>query len=200
MDVFNEEVEINEDERKENEQSFINMSLEALASNQSMGMLRKKQTTAMKSPTVVMRRVRHPRAKRAAPRVKVEVNRKLPKDDRVKKFPLSSPELKLPQPTLGHSTPGDIGPSLAPRRDSLFGFDVLESPLVLSPVPVVTYPDDDKSSSVSPKQRESSEEVKRKSMPAQMLLGTYDIPLRKPTPKGKKKAAKQKNKRVSQVL
>ena len=124
-----------------------------------------------KDSSVVLRRVRHPRA------MKKMAGSKLPLHE---KAPLSSPDIKLPQPTLGHSTPGDIGPSLpAPRRDSLFGFEALESPLVLSPVQSMSFLGDEESEHPSPTS------VKK--------LLTYDIPLKKPTPRNRK----QKKKGVS---
>ena len=91
---------------------------------------------------------------------------------------LSSPDFKLPRPTLGHSTPssGDT------RRQSLFGFAALESPLTLSPVAASPYIQESHFKSPEPKPARSS---------YTRLLGTYDIPLRNPTPRRQQKKKQQ---------
>ena len=87
------------------------------------------------------------------------------------------PVATVPSPTLGHSTPaaasGPSGPETS--RLSLYGFDQLESPLLLSPVGSSPFPD------LSP-----LKEVKggaTKPACSRQLLGTYDIPLKRPTPR-----------------
>ena len=102
---------------------------------------------------------------------------------------ITSPVFKLPKPTLGHSTPGDLP---APRRDSLFGFDVLESPLTLSPVQATSYVETPtKTSPQKPNVSHSSFSSK--------LQGTYDLAVRsKPTPN--KKQGRKKSKQVSTTM
>ena len=153
---------------------------------------RKRKLMEMKDSSVVLRRVRHPRAMKKI----AGSNVKLPLEEKPRKAPFSSPDFKLPQPTLGHSTPGDIGPSLAPRRDSLFGFEALESPLVLSPVQSMSFLAD-QDTDKSMEHNKSLEDSKHKLSSVKKLLGTYDIPLKKPTPRNRKRHTKQKTKRVS---
>ena len=186
--------EEDEDEGKENrlhEESPTNMSH---ASPEDRPALRKrKQARIENSPTIILRRVKRHRAKRVS---EASVKDKIAQPGKAGKRPFPSPDFILPKPTLGHSTPGELGPSNIPRRDSLFGFADLESPLVLSPVPSATYVTDPGGSGGSPEDRQSPEDV-GKSSSTQRWIGTYDIPIRRPTPKNKKRNAKAKNKRVS---
>lgn len=183
-----------DDEGKENRQSQTKIGDEVVPSPEIKPTLRKrKKASIQESPTVILRRVRHPRTKRVSG---AKVEDKTPLWEKPGKLPFASPDFKLPQPTLGHSTPGDMGPSEFPQRDSLFGFDALESPLVLSPVPSMSYMADLDASHASTRQRDSLEKVKNSSS-ARRFLGTYDIPIRKQTQRNKRKNTKQKNKRVS---
>lgn len=102
------------------------------------------------------------------------------------KSPVTSPEFKIPKPTLGHSTPS-IADRGAIRRQSLFGFETLESPLTLSPVAATPFLQE--SSLMSP------EEKITRSSSYNKLVGTYDIPIRKPTPR--KHQARRKTRKVS---
>lgn len=185
-----------EDEGKENrlyEESLINMSHESPPSPEPRAALRKRNQARMeKSPTTILRRVKHHRAKTI---FDARVKDKIPQPGKPGKHPFLSPDFKLPKPTLGHSTPGDLGPSKVTRRDSLFGFADLESPLVLSPVQSASYVADPDGSGGSPEHRESPEDVKKSSL-SQRWVGTYDIPIRKPTPKNKRNG-KANKKRVS---
>lgn len=178
-------------EREEEKENRLDESL-TNSSSETPQVTRKRKITQMRDSSVVLRRVRHPRAmkKTKLDNIKQESSRKAP---------FSSPDFKLPQPMLGHSTPGDIGgPSLAPqRRDSLFGFEALESPLVLSPVQSMSFLADQDADETVDQDRSLEEGIKRKPSSVNKLLGTYDIPLKKPTPRNRKRHTKQKNKRVS---
>lgn len=94
---------------------------------------------------------------------------------------LTSPDFKVPKPALGHSTPSSVPKRIA-KRESLFGFESLESPLTLSPVAASPY--------VQETPLRSPEGGIRRSSSYSKLLGTYDIPLRKPTPKQRRRKAK----------
>lgn len=94
----------------------------------------------------------------------------------------SSPELKVPTPSLGHSTPSSVSRKASSRRPSLYGFEALDSPLSLSPVSASPYTQVTPFKSPQSKAKEPS--------PYTKLLGINDIPLKKPTPKrhcGKRK-------------
>ena len=177
-DNISKEEEDEGDVGKENrlDDSLRDVSCEAVASTEEPTPIRK-TVNASKNFTLKIRR-RRVRAKRSTSGTSTD-----------KKLPFVNSDFKLPQPRLGHSTPGDIGPSAIPRRDSLFGFGVLESPLLLSPVPSLSYNADD-----TPEQKNSPEETKPKSASVGRVLGTYDIPIRKPTPRNRKR---QKTKTVS---
>ena len=190
------EVDSVEKDGKENriDNSMTKESHKDVSSPQAKITVRKRKSTRAKvavatdnSATSITRKFRHPRSKRVSV-IRAEEQ----------KHPFASPDFKIPQPTMGHSTPGDLVPSDIQRRDSLFGFGALESPLVLSPVTTLLHPDDHDSSAGSPESRGSPEETKTK-WSGKRRLGTYDIPLRKPTPRNKKRNAKQKNKRVRQM-
>ena len=190
MEIFSEDSNEGGGEEKENrlDKSSSNISSETPRAT------RKRKIAEMKDSSVVLRRVRHPRAMKKIAGSKLDDM----KQEKLRMAPFSSPDFKLPQPTLGHSTPGDIGPSLAPRRDSLFGFEALESPLVLSPVQSISFLAD-QDADMTTDHNKSLEESKRKSSSVKKLLGTYDIPLKKPTPRNRKGHTKQKTKRVSIV-
>lgn len=181
------------EEEKENrlDESLSNVSSETPKAGQ---MTRKRKITEMKASSVVLRRVRHPRAMKKFIGSNLD-DKKLPLEEKLRMAPFSSPDFKLPQPTLGHSTPGDISPSMAPRRDSLFGFEALESPLVLSPVQSMSFLTD-LDADMTTDHNKSLEESKHKSSSVKKLLGTYDIPLKKPTPRNRKRHTKQKTKKV----
>ena len=85
-----------------------------------------------------------------------------------------SPEFKIPKPTLGQSTPNTADRG-AVRRQSLFGFETLESPLTLSPVAATPF--------LQESPAKSPEEKITQSSSYNRLVGTYDIPIRKPTPR-----------------
>ena len=198
MDILSVDTSENEHGGKENELSLTDVSREAVASPQAKPILRKRKASFEKSPSVILRRVRRPRASKTTGDV---VKDKKTLQEKQSKKPFVSPGFKIPQPKLGHSTPGgDATPIAGPRRDSLFGFEVLESPLVLSPVPSMAHHNNQQDARVSPEQKDSPEQEKRKSLSFKRLIGTYDIPFRKPTPKNKKRSTKQKNKRVSKVF
>ena len=195
MEIFSEDsIKEGGEEEKENRQdeSLTNSGSETPQVSRGTS---KRKITEMKDSSVVLRRVRHPRAMKKIAGSKLD-NIKLPLEEKTRKVPFSSPDFKLPQPTLGHSTPGDIGPSLVPRRDSLFGFEALESPLVLSPVQSMSFLAD-QDTDKSMEHNKSLEDSRRKSSSVKKLLGTYDIPLKKLTPRNRKRHTKQKTKRVS---
>lgn len=102
---------------------------------------------------------------------------------------LSSPDFKIPKPTLGHSTPSSADRN-AIRRHSLFGFEALDSPLTLSPVTSTPYLQD------SP--FKSPEEKITKSSSYSRLIGTYDIPIRKPSPR--RQQARRKIAQVNKLM
>ena len=198
MEIFSEGSSKEGKEEKENrldESLTLNISDEAMDSPQEGPATRKRKIPKVKDSTVVIRRVRHPRVMKRVSQLKLD-DTKLPLQEKRRKAPFLSPDFKLPQPTLGHSTPGDLGPSIAPRRDSLFGFEALESPLVLSPVHSMSYLADQDVDKTT-EHNKSLEDGKHKSSSVKKLLGTYDIPLKRPTPRNKKRHVKQKNKRVS---
>jgi hypothetical protein len=191
MEIFSEDSSTAEgEEEKENrlDESLANSSSETRQAT------KKRKITRIRDSSVVLRRVRHPKAmkKTKLDNIKQEKSRKAP----------FSPDFKLPQPTLGHSTPGDMGgPSLPPpRRDSLFGFEALESPLVLSPVQSMSFLADLDEDKTADHDRSLEDGIKRKPSLVKKLRGTYDIPLKKPTPRNRKRHTKQKNKRVSRLL
>ena len=99
---------------------------------------------------------------------------------------LSSPDIKIPKPTLGHSTPSSADRN-AIRRHSLFGFEALDSPLTLSPVTSTPYLQETPFKSPEGKIAKSSSYSK--------LIGTYDIPIRKPSPR--KQQARRKIAKVN---
>ncbi len=93
-----------------------------------------------------------------------------------------SPEVKVPTPSLGHSTPSSASRKASQRRPSLFGFEALDSPLTLSPVSASPY--------IQAASWKSPEPRADRPSPYTKLLGTNDIPLRMPSPKkhcGKRK-------------
>lgn len=185
------------EEEKENrldDESLMKQSGETPQVDQTS---KKRKITGAKESSVILKKMRHPRAMKKIAGSKLDsTTKKLPLQAK-KAAPFSSPNFKLPQPTLGHSTPGDIDlASLAPqRRDSLFGFEALESPLVLSPVQSTSFlADQDADKTIE--HNESLEDGKCKPSSEKKLLGTYDIPLKKPTPRNRKRHTRQK-KRVS---
>ena len=190
MEILSEDSSTAEgEEEKENrfDESLTNSSSETPQA------ARKRKVTQMRDSSVVLRRVRDPRAMKKTKLDNI-------KQERSRKAPFSSPDFKLPQPTLGHSTPGDIGISSLPpqRRNSLFGFETLESPLVLSPVQSMSFLADQDADETADHNRSLLEDGKKhKPSSVKKLLGTYDIPLKKPTPRNRKRHTKQKNKRVS---
>ena len=192
-DAIGEEVHSVDIEEKENrmDNSMTSGSHEDVSLPPAKTTRRKRKATGtkitQKTDTVIARKVRNPRSKRTSV-LRVQEQKR----------PFASPDFKIPQPTLGHSTPGDLAPSTIQRRDSLFGFGALESPLVLSPVSSMLGPHDKDETNDFPESRGSPEEISKDKSGGQRLLGTYDIPIRKPTPKNKKRNTKQKNKRVSQ--
>lgn len=102
---------------------------------------------------------------------------------------LSSPDFKIPKPTLGHSTPSSADRN-AIRRHSLFGFEVLDSPLTLSPVTSTPYLQDSPFKSPEGKITKSSSYSR--------LIGTYDIPIRKPSPR--RQQARRKIAQVNKLM
>ena len=188
LEVLSEEDEAEGKENKLYEESPTNVSHESPEARPALR--RRKRARMENSPT---RRVKHHRAKRIS---EASVKDNIPQPGKPGKHPFMNPDLIPPKPTLGHSTPGELDLSNVPRRDSLFGFAYLESPLVLSPVPSTSYVSDPDGSGGSPEHRQSPEDV-RKPSSTQRWIGTYDIPIRKPTPKNKKRNAKANNKRVS---
>ena len=98
---------------------------------------------------------------------------------------LSSPDFKIPKPTLGHSTPSSADRN-AIRRHSLFGFEALDSPLTLSPVTSTPY--------LQESPFKSPEGKITKSSSYSRLIGTYDIPIRKPSPR-----RQQARRKIAQV-
>ena len=92
---------------------------------------------------------------------------------REKKKAAATPVFKVPKPLVNHSTP-------APTEDrNLFGFDELDSPLTLSPVASTPTPAHLATTLQSPETRRRM----IKPSPYSRLKGTYDIPLKKKTPK-----------------
>ena len=86
---------------------------------------------------------------------------------------LSNPEFKVPKPPMGHSTPGTV--EKTKRRNSYFGFADLESPIKLSPVKGSSFAERLPSKSPTPEEQTNK--------PYKRVVGTYDIPLRRPTPR-----------------
>ena len=93
-----------------------------------------------------------------------------------------TPNKELLEPTKGQSTP------VNKTNDDPFGFDVLDSPLVFSPV----LPSNEMTSSSSLQVSDSEVSSKRRS------FGTYDIPIKPKLINVKKR--KQKNVQVSIVV
>ena len=94
-----------------------------------------------------------------------------------------TPRKDLLEPTKGQSTP------VNKNNNDPFGFDVLDSPLVFSPV----LPSNNTSSSSSSLQASEVTVDKRRS------FGTYDIPI-KPAKLINVKKRKQKNVQVSTIV
>ena len=185
------------DEEKENraDELLANVSREAVNSLQLGPVAKKGRVAELRTSAIALRRARHPRAtKRTA--VSKSDNEKASLGEIPRETRFSSPGFKLPQPTMGHSTPDDVVPGLPSRRDSLFGFGALESPLVLSPVQVFSLVADQDTENMH-EHNKSIEDNECDSI--KKLLGTYDIPLRKQNAKNKKRQTKQRAKRVSEV-
>lgn len=97
-----------------------------------------------------------------------------------------TPRKELLEPTKGQSTP------VNKNNDDPFGFDVLDSPLVFSPV----LPSN--STSASSSQLQASDVEMTNIIDKRRSFGTYDIPIKaKP---GNVKKRKQKNTQVSSVV
>lgn len=86
---------------------------------------------------------------------------------------------KVPNPTLGHSTPGGGAPSMKCNGPSLFGFEHLESPLLLSPVGC--RPSAQETDSLAADELELEQSVQPSSLRRHRWI--YDIPLRRSTPR-----------------
>ena len=98
-----------------------------------------------------------------------------------------TPRKELLEPTKGQSTP------VTNSKDDPFGFDVLDSPLVFSPVlPNNNITSTSSSNSLQASGVDNVVDNKRRS------FGTYDIPIRAKTPLVKKR--KQKNVQVGNVV
>jgi len=97
-----------------------------------------------------------------------------------------TPHKELPDPTKGQSTPVKKA-----TNDDPFGFDVLDSPLVFSPVLPSNYTSN---SHLQVSSEHNSQVVKRRS------FGTYDIPFKNGPHHGRDKKKKKRNSQVSMVV
>lgn len=106
---------------------------------------------------------------------------------------LLSPDFKVPKPTLGHSTPSNVG-STPKKDDSLFGFEDFDTPLPLSPV----FPElDDFSPSTSISKSPEQSPVKLgKANSFTKVGGVYSVPSHKAQTR-RKKLSKKKSEWVS---
>ncbi len=142
---------------------------------------------AQKEPLRVLERRREESMGSSPPAFKTPVKR--PPRSQVA---ATSPEVKVPRPTLGHSTPSSAIRGKPSRRSSLFGFEeALDSPLALSPVSSSPY-----IQAISFRSLESKPD---KPSPYTRHLGTNDIPLRKPTPKKRCGKRKQQPSHTSEI-
>ena len=106
---------------------------------------------------------------------------------------LLSPGFKVPKPTLGHSTPSNVG-NTPKKDDSLFGFDALDTPLPLSPV----FPEIDDfspSTSISKSPEQSPVKLARR-VSFSKVDGVYSVPSHKAQTR-RKKLSKKKSEWVS---
>ena len=98
-----------------------------------------------------------------------------------------TPRKELLEPSKGQSTP------VSNNKDDPFGFDVLDSPLVFSPVLPSNNRTDSSTSSLQASSVDNIVDNKRRS------FGTYDIPIRAKTTAAVKKR-KQRNVQVGNTV